>query len=263
MIVPSSPLGANNPVKANFAQLVGTIGRAALNAQFPNDFEYYICSLELVDSQGRTVDFFIFPVMPSSISQTEPKITNIKKTAGGITTLNTTTFQPVDIVIEGNFGRRLRLLLGTSLVDFAGMNHSVQSGDYGQEESGTKIKSPIFNSTIKTGYGCIKILQAIYRKSTGVDDQGNPFKLFFYNPSLGDNFLVKATSFQSHQNKQENMIWNYSLAMKAIAPSTSSGRSDKASLGRTIGAAILGKAANDLAAGIKGQMLNSVSTQLI
>ena len=260
MISPINPLGANNPVRAQVNDLVGSIGRAALNAQYPNDFEYYICSLELVDSQDRTVDFFTFPVMPSSIVQTEPQIVNIKKTAGGITSLNTTTFQPVDILLDGNFGRRLRLLIGVNVVDFAAIRYSTQSGDYGQD---AQTRSPIFNSTIKTGYGCMKILQAIYRKARGVDDQGNPFKLYFYNPAVGDNFLVKPINLQLMQNKQENMIWNYSLSLTAIAPATANGRSIKQTIGASITSSILTKGANQLVDSIRGSIVNNFSPQLI
>lgn len=37
--------------------LIETAGRAILASQFPNDFEVYLCTLELADSKNNTIDF--------------------------------------------------------------------------------------------------------------------------------------------------------------------------------------------------------------
>ena len=263
MKAPSPSLPSSNPVVGQYQSLIASLGRAALHSLFPNDFEYYICSLELVNSAGKTVDFFAFPVMPKQMTQQENKIVNIRKTAGGITTLNTTTFEPIDIILNGNFGRRLRILIGGKEEDFAGIRFSTKSGSYTRQSIAgglTQIKNAVFNSRIKTGYGCIKILQSIFQKANAVDDTGNPFKLYFYNPALGDNFLVKPINLQLSQNEQENMIWNYNLQLKAIAPldGVSNLRND-GSLSKTLQASLLGKAANNLATNLKNGVLSNVT----
>jgi hypothetical protein len=57
-----------------FLNLLATVGRAAIHSQFPDDFEYYLCALELVRTDDSTTEeFLVFPVMPSMISVTEPK----------------------------------------------------------------------------------------------------------------------------------------------------------------------------------------------
>lgn len=63
--------------------LIETAGRAILASQFPNDFEVYLCTLELADSKNNTIDFFTFPITPNAISKTEAKRENIRNTAGG------------------------------------------------------------------------------------------------------------------------------------------------------------------------------------
>lgn len=45
------------------------LGRSMMAAQFPNDFEVYMCSLELADSKGNTIDVFTFPISPESIDK--------------------------------------------------------------------------------------------------------------------------------------------------------------------------------------------------
>jgi len=263
MPVPSQPLGANNPIKKQFLNLLSSIGKGALHSLYPNDFEYYACSLELVDSSGRTIDFFTFPVMPSQINQSEGKILSIRKTAGGITTLNTTTFEPIDINLSGNFGRRLRILIGGQIEDIAGVSFSTTDGKYTRESikaGAGRIKKSNFNARIKTGFGCMKILQAIYRKANAVDDRGNPFRLIFYNPALGENFLVKPMNLKLTQDKQENMIWNYNLQMKAIANIDGiTNGSDERSISKTLQAALLGQAANQVASSIKKTVLNGIT----
>jgi len=252
MIIPQPSLGANNPSKARFSQLVTSIGRAALNSLFPDDFEYYVCSLELVKSTGdgdETVEFFVFPIMPTSISQSEPKIVNIKKSQGGITTLNTNTFQPIDISLKGDFGRRLKVLVGGNLKNFSGISFENNNlkGNLSQ------VKKAAFDTKVKTGYGCMKIIQKMIRKSTQLDAKGNPYKLFFYNPSIGDNFLVQPLSADYAQSYGRNMIWTYNINFKAIAPAEGilSEDAGKSSLSKTLTVDVLNKVVNSQARVLK------------
>ncbi len=220
--MPSNVVGSGNAVSDRFLQLASDLGRAGLNALYPSEFEVYVLALELVDSRNQTVDYFTFPVMPKSITHNYGVINNVKKTFGGITTLNTTTFVPVDIVLQGNFGRRLRFLLGDELIDAAAIAFSTVGGALSKQDlapNAVRTRSGTFSTRIKTGYGCIKILQAILDKSSTLDQYNNPYKLYYYNPAIGESYLVTvATPFSFSQNEQMNMIWNYVLNLKAIAP---------------------------------------------
>src|SRR6478735_5107708 len=92
-------------VQARYSDLLFTVGKQVINSLFPNDFEYYLIAFELVDSKLRTVDYLTFPILPDSITESKLELTNIKKSAGGITSITTPTFVPRDISIRGNFGR--------------------------------------------------------------------------------------------------------------------------------------------------------------
>jgi len=215
--------------------LLGTIGRSGLSALYPNEFEVYIMSLELVktlaNNQEEVIDFFSFPVMPSQFSQIDPQITNIKKNFGGITIINTNTFIPKDIQISGNFGRNFKISTGNGNVDFSAMSYSSVADDSKlsfkkQVVEGLKANKQLFSYYVKNGYGCIKILQSICDKSLEVDD-GRPRKLFFHNPMYGESYLVKVNIFTANMNQQSNMIYNYNLGLKAVAPTDSVRNNDK------------------------------------
>ena len=156
MSLPSQSLGANHPIRSRLNDLTANIGRAALNNLFPNDFEYYACSLELVNSKGQTVDFFTLPVMPSNISQAETSLDNIKKTTGGIVSLSTSTFEPIDIQLSGNFGRRLKLLIGMDHLDFSTLDFSFRNGIADQYQSGVKLKKPNLQVRLKQDMVALK-----------------------------------------------------------------------------------------------------------
>lgn len=206
---------------------LGLNGKAALNSQFPNEFEIYMCALELVSvANGSTLKYFLFPVMPSSIRETQPKITNVRKTVGGVSVLSTPNFIPVDISISGNFGRQFRLL-GDSQTSQE-LIASFKSNVVNLFKNGTATSST-FDNSVKTGYGCIKILEDIIKSSEQLDPTGQGFDLIFYNLALGNNYYVKATNLEFSQAQDSNMIWNYSLTMKAIAPVSaySDGKSSK------------------------------------
>jgi hypothetical protein len=79
------------------------------------------------------------------------------------------------------------------------------------------LKPSTFSNNVKTGYGCMKILQAICDSSLEIDN-GKPRRLYFHNPAFGESHLVKVISFNPNQNMQSNMIWNYTLQMKSITP---------------------------------------------
>lgn len=214
-----------------YESLLTSVGQAGLNSLFPNDFSYYLIALELVNSQNSTVDYFAFPVAPNNISQSEPKLVNIKKTAGGIVSLNTNNFVPKTITLRGNFGRKFRVLLKNKLViDFSAFKFSGTLKKEQIQNAFSSLKQAAFDPSIKSGYGATKYLQAIIDKTSALDDSGNPFKLYFYNPIFGDNFLVEPLNFEISEGMESNRIPNYSLELRAIAPLESVVNFDKNSM---------------------------------
>jgi len=202
--------------KSRAKELVLNLGQAGIHAVFPNDFEYYMCAFELVDGNGFVIDALVFPVMPENISYSEPQITSIRKTMSGITALSTSTFVPKDIQITGNFGRELKILIGQKQISITKTNNSIQNGIFNKISEFVKNQS--FDPRIKTGYGIIKILQAICDKSTGVDDNNNSNELYFYNAALGESHIVKVMSLTLNQDYSMNRIWSYTLQLRAVAP---------------------------------------------
>lgn len=211
-----------NDFQRQIHQQLLSFGKEGLNALYPRDFELYLVSLELVDSYGDTIDFFTFPIAPKSINKSELERTTIRKTLRATTIIQSDSFIPQDLSLSGNFGRNVKFLLPNifGVPSSKAIAFSIKSGVYGSEDVNSKIptKIPTFNSQVKTGYGCIKILQSIISKSKS-HDNGKSFKLYFYNPALGESYLVAPTKnpLILNQTEQENMIWGYTLNLKIIA----------------------------------------------
>lgn len=211
----------------NVLNIAKNVGAQALSSLYPNDFEWYMVALELVDSNDKTIDYLTFPIMPDSISKTEPTRTAVKKSLSGVTVLTSPTFTPQEITLKGSFGRQFKILTEPKTSsDPTVANKGVGSGKYSLTDisSGTKTISGLafgnFNTTVKTGYGAIKILQAMISKSVGLDESGKPLRLYFYNLALGESYLVVVppSGAQYYQDISKNMIWNYSITLMAIAP---------------------------------------------
>lgn len=253
-------LSASDPIVGQFRSLVANIGTAALSQLYPNDFETYFCALELVDSRDRVVDFFVFPVMPSVMRESNMSLLNVKKTAGGVTVITTNQFIPIDMTIEGNFGRQFKFLVGQQIVDASAISFSTQGGVFtkkqGLNQGAQMTGNAIFNSMVKTGYGCFQILKAICAKSGGLDEDGNPYHLYMYNPTLNAHYLIEVMSFVTSQDdKQNNMLHQYQITMKLIAPMEGLKRDgDKDSLTKAMQYAIIGKAMNQGAASLKNKI---------
>lgn len=207
-----------------YEDLRNAIGKSGANALFPREFEYYLISFELVNSRGFTEDFFTFPVTPSSIKEGLVYLTNIRKTNTGVTVTKTDSFVPRDISISGNFGRQFKAMVNRNLVSFTGIALTALNGGADglvsnfKSQSGAEIISSIFNREIKTGYGCLKVMETILRKSQERDPYGLPYRLLFYNPALGNNYIVEPVNFSQSQQMENNAIWDYNLDMKAVAP---------------------------------------------
>lgn len=205
--------------KSSYRSKLAQLGRGALHALFPNDFEFYSISLELVDSQGNTVDYFIWPINPNEIRENHPEITNIRKTIGGVNVLKNSTFNPRTISIRGNFGRDFLVLIGGQEFVFAGFGASIRNGKFSITPP-SLLDNPVpqFSTFIKTGYGCVKLLQAIKDKSKGLDEWRKPYSLYLYNPILGNNYQVEFRDFSPSQDVQNsNMLPTYNLTLTAVA----------------------------------------------
>lgn len=242
------------------------LGRSMMATQFPNDFEVYMCSLELADSKDNTIDVFTFPISPESIDKSEPKRTTVVNTAGGVTVLTSPVFMPQSISIKGNFGRTFKILLsGSDSVSLTGAAFSIAAGKRYlyqlQGKSTSSLTMPSFNTGIKTGYGCIKILQSIIDKSNGVDELGFPMKLYFYNMALGESYLVtippRGVTFS--QNISKNMIWEYNLEMTVIAPleAVSATKGAKSSLVSMCSSNVIQKGINEFASSLSKGLLGN------
>ena len=210
-------------INKKFTDLAGSIGRGALSVLFPKDFEAYIMGLELTDSNDNTIDYFAFPILPESITKTEPKRSNIKKTSTGITVLSSNSFVPEEITMKGNFGKTFRFYLSPASPSVQGVAFSTISGKYDLLSTKSRIAfgvAPKFSVGVKTGFGAHSILRAIISKSNGTDYSGRPFKLYFYNMALGESYLVTVppSGFTSTQTMNKNMIWEYTLNLTVIAP---------------------------------------------
>ena len=214
----------SDQILQRYNQLFDTIGRAGLNGLFPNDFEVYMVSLELTTSRGELVDFLSFPILPKSMSQSEAKRINVKKSLQGIVVTTSNSFTPKEITMQGNFGRSFKIALSPrTTASGVGFKFSTRAGIFKSTDTNprsTKLTTPVFDSTVKTGYGLIKILQSIIDKSTSLDDEGRPFRLFLHNPTIGGSWLVTPTQnpLVLGQNLQLNMIHTYNLNLTLLAP---------------------------------------------
>lgn len=237
--------------------LAQQLGMQTLASVFPYDFEWYMCALELTDSKDNTIDYLAFPVQPDSIQKTEPTRNNIKKSMAGVTVLSNDAYVPQDITIRGSFGRQFKLLLNIKQISSTNAKYSTTDGVFSLYQTAgasTTIRFPFFNISVKNGYGIIKILQAIVNKSVGLDDEGKPFKLYFYNMALGESYLVAIppSGAQFSQDLSKNMVWSYSITMKTLAPLDAVKTEEKGSLGKslataaiTVGVALAAKAVED------------------
>ena len=200
-----------NRESQRYRGFINDIGRLGAHALFPNDFEAYFVSLELTDSRGITERFITFPVTPSQITEMQPSMVNVKKSASGVIAIDTESFIPSDIEIKGNFGRNLRFAIGSNILQGGAIafTRGLLEGD---------IQRPTFSPVVKSGYGFTKSLEEIIKLSHKLDSKGNPRRLYLYNPILGNNYLVKAMNFVHSQNIAENMIPQYTLQLKSVAP---------------------------------------------
>lgn len=185
-------------------------GKAILHQQYPDEYEYYMFALELLDSNLKTKQYFIFPIMPNNMSYNDTPITKITKTAGGVSVLKSNQFIPKTFSTSGTFGRSYKVLIGNTQQELVSSF---------KDNSVLKGITSYFDDRIKTGYGCTKILEEIVTTSNQKDELGGAHFLVMYNLALNHKFFVEVEDFNPTMSLESNMIWNYSLRLKCIAPS--------------------------------------------
>lgn len=198
-----------------YKSLFKSLGQESLHYLYPQDFEAYVISLEIVDPDlDITLESLTFPILPDSIKETESNIIQIQQNNGGISIFNTEVFIPKNIQLSGNFGRRFRFLIGRNLVD------AMAFSTIGSFKDAVKnlAKVVFYSNQIKTGYGVTKILEGMLKKTRMTNSKGNFYKLYFYNLALGHYYQVKLMNFTFSQSIQNNMIWDYDIQLIAISP---------------------------------------------
>lgn len=195
-------------------------GKGQLQAMFPDEFEIYACALELTDSKGSIIDFFSFPIMPQSMEQNRPSNSTTKKTNTGVVINSNPTFKPFEMTLSGDFGgKKFKQVSNAFFTPGIAENISVAGAIAGVNIfPNNPNTNNIFSSDYKTGYGCIKKLEAIIEKARLQDQYNKPFRLFFYNLAFNSNYLVEPGQMRVAQNRSKNMVWTYTLPLKAVAP---------------------------------------------
>lgn len=217
------------------------VGKAALHAAAPDNYEYYLISLELFNHKGEQEGFISFSVMPENISETSTPIINILRTWGGYVTNVNPGFIPVDIQLSGTFGRKFRLA--------------------GNTKDPTKSNKNLFNLSVGkllgasmnvvSGYGLTKIMQHILQSAskTGSLVKGAelgetyPYFLVYNNYSFNTSYVVEVINYNFQQSMATNMMWNYNIQLRAVANKLNFFKKNSSSLLSTV-------AANSIASGL-------------
>lgn len=183
-----------------------TVGKSAVHTIIPDEYEYYLCSLELYDSVHTKVGYISFVIMPDQISESHSPIQNIVKTHGGIVTVINPTFAPIDISLTGTFGRKWRLVSNYK-------DPTKKRSDFSNLNSGKMLNMSI---GVKSGYGLTKVLEKILNESSNLDSLGKPHTLIFNNYAFNTSYVVNVMNFSFSQSTEQNMVWAYSVSLRAV-----------------------------------------------
>ena len=223
--------------------MVLSMGKSAVSALAPDNFESYQCSLELLNIMGVREGYISFVVMPNNISESASPIQTQSKTKNGIVTLFNSSFVPVNIQLQGNFGRKIRVGVNSAISPYETENNFLQGN------IATILGASV---TAKTGYGMTKVLHYILKRANEVDENGDPYILLYRNFAFNSYYVVDVMNYSFSQNTQNNMIWDYSLSLKAVAPGDSINKA-----GMSVAQAVGAIAGTVIASGLTS-ILNSV-----
>jgi hypothetical protein len=219
---------------ARLGQLASQLGQATLHHLHPDEFEFYAMALELCDSRGEQVAYLLLPVMPDSMTLNGRPLSSLTKSQAGITKLTNPSWNPEEISLQGSFGKRLRLLVraGSVALDNAlvrddalgehvaasSLQEAWQSAKTGAQAARQVVST--FSYQARTGYGTCKLLEQMLRQARQADQHGGPHYLYLYNLAFNYHVLVEEAGFTFTQSMQKNMIWDYQLALRALAPAS-------------------------------------------
>lgn len=203
-----------NSGKSNILSTIESIGESALHTLSPDNYEYYQCSLELLDVDKNQVGFISFVVMPNNISERRAPIQTQTKTNSGIVTTFNDSFAPINITLQGSFGRRFRLV--TKIVDPSAKNNISRSNFF----NGNFGKVGDFETAYKSGYGLTKVLKYVLEKANELDSQGRPYILLYNNYAFNTSYVVDVVNSSFNQSIENNRMWYYEVSLKAIAPAS-------------------------------------------
>lgn len=231
-----------NSVLQKIQQTREQLGSAVLNSLYPEDFEYYLVALELYEISGsnlesrdttlsitrdskfgtsqpkKIVDSLIFPINPSSLSEGFDSKVNIKRTSGGVVSLNNETFKPIAINLSGSFGRRFKLMIKADDTSYKKFINTVNADSVEgfKNQFGQLVKS--FDVSGTTGYGFTKKLEKLCIKSTQKSNNGKLYQLVYTNLSWNTSYIVEVINFTPSTSIDSNMIWNYQLQLTGVKP---------------------------------------------
>lgn len=190
-----------------------TVGKSALHTVSPDNYEYYMCSLELRASSTNTqVGFISFIVMPNNITESIQPIQTQTKTKNGLVTLFNASFTPVNISIQGTFGRKFRLVTG--LVD----PNAEKAKKWTNFFNGNLASVAGIGVGVKSGYGMTRVLKYILDMTNELDENGRPHILLYNNYSFNSSYVVDVINYEFNQSTENNMMWFYNFVLKAVAP---------------------------------------------
>ena len=95
-------------IQNKYKELESSLGRGPLHALYPKDIPAYFCAIELVNSEGITVDYFAWPILPDEIRETDTPITTVRKTMSAVNVQKNSSFNPKQISLKGDFGRKFK-----------------------------------------------------------------------------------------------------------------------------------------------------------
>ncbi len=238
-----------NQVREKLKSETRRLGRRTMAALYPKEFDYAMITLELIDSDFKTVEAFTFPIMPENMSEDETTLVNVVKTFGGVVSIDNSTFNPTNITISGTFGRDIKIIVNKKPFQFAG----VQLNFKNRKLTADIVKKDAeFISFAKTGHGCVQILKSFAKKQNQLDDQGRPYFLVMYAPILNMNYIIKINSIiQSMNNDSNNLIPRYDLLITSLAPIESIGRNEVIKRLQNLAISEIQGALNDIAISIR------------
>lgn len=242
----------NITFRNNFDNLLLTAGQAAVHSLYPNEYDYYAFQFELRNSNNNQItDLLILPVNPNNITIQERTIKDIQKTSSGIVNLINDSFVPIQYNISGSFGRKFRILLNKDVISGAAFGFTLFEG-----------KELQLSPTIKSGYGTTKFLEQLLIKSQTLDENGNPYRLFFYNLAFNHVYLIQVDTHQYSQDKQtSNRIWQYNLSFTCIAPAENLIPDLSSSINQLINSSLINQAASGLGQSIRSTYRNVLNNQ--